>query len=81
MQINHDLQIVVLGPLDSLVEVWELTLDVRFASTDVPSPVAYGYTNVVEAVNIQISTPSGDSKTNRLPSCSDVGKVVLSDPL
>lgn len=30
MQIDDDLQVVVAGPLNSFVEVWELTLDVGF---------------------------------------------------
>lgn len=56
MQVNDDLEVVLLRPGDCLAEVWQLPLDVRLATGDVPSPIAYGQANVVQARSVIVSS-------------------------
>ena len=47
VNVDHDLEFVLLGPTDSLVEVRELTGNVRFSGLGFESPVTDRDTNVV----------------------------------
>jgi hypothetical protein len=49
VQVNHDLEAIVAGPLDCLVEVRRLALDVRLPAANVVGPEADGDANMVEA--------------------------------
>lgn len=48
MQIDDDLQTILTSPVDSFVEIWQLALDIRFALTDIPSPVSNRQPNMVQ---------------------------------
>lgn len=50
MQVDDDLEAVLLGPRDGLLEVRQLTLNVRLSARYVPSPETNGDADVIQAM-------------------------------
>jgi hypothetical protein len=55
MKIDDDFKVVCLRPIDSIEEVIVLSLDVRFARTDIVSPIAYRDAHVIESSTLPCS--------------------------
>jgi hypothetical protein len=50
MEVDDHLQAGILRPLDSLLKVWELTLNIRLAFGDIESPITNVDTDVIQAI-------------------------------
>ena len=59
MKIDDDFKVVCLGPINSFEEVIVLSLDVRFARTDIVSPIAYRDAHVIESIHFLVQSVLG----------------------
>ena len=48
MEVYDNLQAVVCGPFDRVLEVWQLPRDIRLPRPDLEGPVPDGYADVVQ---------------------------------
>ena len=82
MKIDDDFKVVCLGPINSFEEVIVLSLDVRFARTDIVSPIAYRDAHVIESNTFPCSERVRlvHQYDKHEPSVCNCGKVILCNP-
>ena len=71
MKIDDNLKVVCFRPINSFEEVLVLSLDVRFAWTDIVSPIAYRDAHVIESNTFfsrpcWVCAPIRQARTQRL---------------
>lgn len=78
MQVNDNFQAMVGCPLNCLLQIGKLTLDIWFSGIHIERPVADGNTNVVQANMTLGRVTSGAGRA--IPCTSDGGDITFCDP-
>jgi hypothetical protein len=80
MKIDYNSQVVFARPNHGLVQVVDLALDVWLPIGDVKRPKPDWQAYVVKARHTPVRPSASNEKWQRVPGCSNVPKVVFSDP-